>query len=156
MNIRRGTPSDAGSVAALIASFQSQLTDDPTGLGAAQYLASVSEDAERQYLHSARYVYFVAEEGHSLLGFIAIRDGTHLFHLFVARSHQRAGIATRLWQAAQEAASCHGGLATFTVNSSLNAVPVYEAFGFRPAGAVVSVHGISFLPMRLEAHGDDA
>lgn len=150
MNIRRGTASDAGSIAALIASFQSQLTDDPAGLGAEQYLASVSEEAERLYLQSTRYIYLVAEERHALLGFIAIRDGTHLFHLFVARSHQRAGMATRLWQAALEAA-CQGGPAAFTVNSSLNAVPVYEAFGFRATGPVASVHGISFLPMRLEA-----
>jgi hypothetical protein len=36
----------------------------------------------------------------------------------------------------------------FTVNSSLSAVPVYQAFGFAPAGSLQSVHGISFLPMR--------
>ena len=120
-------------------------------------LASVCEDAQRQYLLSPRYAYLVAEEQNSLVGCIAIRDGTHLFHLFVARSHQRSGVATRLWLAAKEAASSAGGPVSFTVNSSLNAVPVYGAFGFRPAGAIVSVHGVSFLPMRLDAlkHEDD-
>ena len=50
MNLRRGTVVDAGPIAELIASFQSELTLDPSGVGADQYLASVSEHAERQYL----------------------------------------------------------------------------------------------------------
>jgi predicted GNAT family N-acyltransferase len=40
----------------------------------------------------------------------------------------------------------------FTVNSSLSAVPVYQAFGFVPAGSIQSMHGISFLPMRRQVH----
>ena len=35
-----------------------------------------------------------------------------------------------------------------TVNSSLGAVAVYQAFGFVPTGSTQQVHGISFLPMR--------
>jgi len=42
----------------------------------------------------------------------------------------------------------------FTVNASLNAVPVYEAFGFVPSGSVTTAHGISFIPrwLSLSAH----
>ncbi len=36
----------------------------------------------------------------------------------------------------------------FTVNSSLSAVPVYQAFDFVRAGSKQRMHGISFLPMR--------
>ena len=57
MEIRSGSPSDAEAVARLIASFQSELTDDPSGAGAEAYLASVSEQAEREYLISPRYRY---------------------------------------------------------------------------------------------------
>ena len=63
MHIRPGNPGDANAVASLIASFQSILTLEPSGAGAEQYLASVSEDAERQYLESPRYAYLVAELG---------------------------------------------------------------------------------------------
>ena len=147
MEFRAGSPADAEAIAALIASFQSELTDDPSGAGAERYLASVSVQAEREYLASERYRYLLAYSDSQLAGFIAIRDGSHLFHLFVERSHQRQGIGRRLWELALEelcAPSRDGG---FTVNSSLSAVPVYHAFGFVPAGSIQSMHGISFLPM---------
>src|SRR4029077_3379606 len=151
MEFRAGWPSDADAIAGLIASFQSELTDDPSGVGAEEYLASVSVQAERDYLASARYRYLLAYSGSQLAGFIAIRDGSHLFHLFVERTHQRQGIARLLWERALRelcAPSSDGG---FTVNSSVSAVPVYQAFGFVPAGPIQSMHGISFLPMRRPA-----
>ncbi|MCX7231462.1 MAG: GNAT family N-acetyltransferase [Burkholderiales bacterium] len=66
-----------------------------------------------------------------------------------ARSHHRTGLARRLWADAR-ARALASGAGRFTVNSSLGAVQVYRAFGFVPTGEVASVHGISYLPMRLE------
>ena len=151
MEFREGSPADAEAIAGLIASFQSELTNDPSGAGAEGFLASVSVQAERKYLASERYLYVLAYSDSQLAGFIAIRDGSHLFHLFVERSYQRQGIGRRLWELALEklcVANSDGG---FTVNSSLSAVPVYQAFGFVPAGSTQSMHGISFLPMRRPA-----
>ena len=148
MEIRSGSPSDAEAIARLIASFQSELTDDPSGAGAEAYLASVSVEAERKYLASARYRYLLAYAGSQLAGFIAIRDGSHLFHLFVERAHQRQGLARRLWEQAVRELGAPGSQGAFTVNSSLLAVPVYRAFGFVPSGMTKSAHGISFLPMQ--------
>jgi GNAT superfamily N-acetyltransferase len=148
MEFRTGLPADAEAIAALIASFQSELTDDPSGAGAEEYLASVSKEAERGYLASERYRYFLAYSDSQLAGFIAIRDGCHLFHLFVERSHQRRGIARRLWERALRELCTAGSDGGFTVNSSLSAVPVYNAFGFVPAGSIQNKHGVSFLPMR--------
>jgi len=148
MEIRSGSPSDAEAIARLIASFQSELTDDPSGAGAEEYLASVSVRAEREYLASARYQYFLAYSRSQLVGFIAIRDSSHLFHLFVERAHQRQGIARLLWERALRKLCAPSSEGAFTVNSSLSAVPVYQAFGFAPTGSIQSAHGISFLPMR--------
>ena len=148
MEFRAGSPADADAIAALIDSFQSELTDDPSGAGADEYFASVSVEAERKYLASERYRYLLAYSDYRLAGFIAIRDGSHLFHLFVERAHQRQGIGRRLWERALEELCAPNSDGGFTVNSSLRAVPVYQAFGFVPAGAIQSVHGISFLPMR--------
>jgi GNAT superfamily N-acetyltransferase len=154
MNIRPGTPADAIVIAELIGSFQSMLTLDPSGAGAEQYLASVSEQAERQYLESPRYSYLIAEAEGNLIGFIAIRDKTHLFHLFVASEHQRKGVARALWRKARDQALDVLGVSEFTVNSSMNAVPTYKSFGFIPVGAEVGAHGIAFLPMRVELQND--
>jgi len=151
MKFRAGSPADAEAIAGLIASFQGELTDDPSGAGADEFLASVSVQAEREYLASERYRYLLAYSDSHLAGFIAIRDGSHLFHLFVERSHQRQGIARRLWERALKQLCAPGTDAHFTVNSSLSAVPVYQAFGFVPAGSVQSMHGISFLPMQRPA-----
>jgi len=60
MEFRAGSPADAGAIVGLIASFQSELTDDPSGAGAEKYLASVSLKAEREYLASERYGYLLA------------------------------------------------------------------------------------------------
>ena len=151
MEFRAGLPADAEAIAGLIASFQSELTDDPSGAGAEGYLASVSVDAEREYLASERYQYLLAYSDSQLAGLIAIRDGSHLFHLFVERSYQRRGIARRLWEQALEKLCAPGSDGGLTVNSSLSAVPVYQAFGFVPTGSTQSMHGISFLPMRRPA-----
>jgi GNAT superfamily N-acetyltransferase len=151
MEFRAGSPADAEAIAGLIASFQSELTDDPSGAGAKEYLASVSVLAEREYLVSERYRYILAYSDSQLAGFIAIRDGSHLFHLFIDRAHQRQGIARRLWERALEELCAPNSEGGFTVNSSLSAVPVYQAFGFVPAGSIKSMHGISFLPMRRPA-----
>jgi len=151
MEFRAGSPADAEAIAGLIASFQSDLTDDPSGAGAEEYLASVSVEAEREYLASERYQYLLAYSNSRLAGFIAIRDGSHLFHLFVERSHQRQGIARRLWKRAFEESCAPSSDGCFTVNSSLSAVPVYQAFGFTPAGSIRRMHGISFLPMKRPA-----
>ena len=154
MNIRQGTPSDATTLAALIAEFQPILSLDPTGTGADKYLNSVSETAEREYLASPRYSYFVAEREGNVVGFIAIRDGTHLFHLFVAAECQGQGIASALWTRARDYATSAGAVTEFTVNSSLNAVAIYKHFGFVPDGPHVHAHGIAFLAMRLRTTYD--
>lgn len=149
INLRPGRVADAGPIAALIASFQPELLVDPSGAGAEHFLASVSEEAERSYLDSPRHSFIIAEEGGIFAGFIAIRDMTHLFHLFVARPYQHRGLARRLWQEAREEAVSAGNPGAFTVNSSLNAIRVYASFGFEPVAAITTMHGVSFLPMRL-------
>jgi GNAT superfamily N-acetyltransferase len=151
MEFRVGSPADAEVIAALIDSFQGELTNDPSGAGAEEYLASVSVRAEREYLASERYRYLLAYSDSQLVGFIAIRDGSHLFHLFVERAYQRQGIARLLWEQALRELCTPGNDGGFTLNSSLSAVPVYQAFGFVPAESIQSVHGISFLPMRRPA-----
>ena len=149
MKLRPGRPGDAEAITALIASFRSEITDSPNGAGAEQYLASVSLEAECGYLQSARYSYLVAERAAAMIGFIALRDVSHVFHLFVQRQHQRSGVARQLWEHVKAQVLQSAAPSQFTVNSSLQAVPVYRSFGFEPTGEVVSMHGISFLPMRL-------
>lgn len=135
---------DAPAISALILSLSRPFFASPTRDGAEPFLASVSASAEAGYLADARFVFWVARQGEALAGLVALRDTSHLFHLFVAPTFQRQGLARRLWLHALQHLPA---VQRHTVNASLNAVPVYERFGFRATGAVQHQHGIAFVPM---------
>lgn len=151
MIFRRAKPEDAERISQLIMGFLSELTIEPDGRGADEFLAAVSVEAERGYIRSDRYEFLLAETETKLAGFIAMRDRTHVFHLFVAPNRQRQGLAGELWRRALEAALSRGHAKEFTVNSSPNAVPVYERFGFERISDPVQEQGISFVPMRYRS-----
>lgn len=155
MIFRRASPEDAEMISRLIMLFLDSLAVDPNGVGAEGFLASVSVEAERSYILSDRYDYLVAEVEGELAGFIAMRDQTHLFHLFVVPKYQRRGIARELWRQARDAAVSRGVEKGFTVNSSLPAVPAYERLGFVRASPPMQEHGVAFIRMR-HASGADA
>ncbi len=147
LTLRPGRVDDAAPVAALIERLAGTFLSAPDGRGAEPFFASVSAGAQAAYLADPRYRYLVAEQGGTLAGFIALRDGSHVFHLFVEPAWQRRGIAAALWARVRDEAL--GASATgFTVNAALPAVPVYAAFGFVAEGPPVEAHGVRFLPMR--------
>ncbi|MEN3276394.1 MAG: hypothetical protein V7631_2184 [Massilia sp.] len=115
--------------------------------GACTFLRENDEAGLRAYLH-AGHVYHLALAEDALAGFIAIRDNSHVFHLFVDRARQRQGIARRLWEVARAAAVRRGGDGSFTVNASNYAVPVYAAWGFERTAPTQCVKGLYFNPMR--------
>ena len=78
------------------------------------------------------------------VGAIVVRDGIHLFHLFVAERFQRRGWARQLWLHALSQA--HQGT-RMTVNATLFARGFYERMGFIATGPLVQTHGIAFVPM---------
>ena len=121
----------------------------PDGAGAEPFLESISEPAIRGYVSANNFLYLVAEDEGELAGVIALRDNSHIYHLFVALPHQRKGLGRSLWLLVKQAALQGGNGGRFTINSSLNAVPVYERFGFIPIGPKVEKHGVAFMPMQL-------
>ena len=148
MQIRSATVDDAPAISALIQRNLAQLTINPSGVGAEQFLLHVTPQAIRSYIESPDFRYQVAIEEEGLAGVVAIRNGTHLYHLFVQPERQNQGLGRRLWTLArQELVDADARM--LTVNSSVNAVQVYEAFGFRIFGARVEQHGVAFVPMRM-------
>lgn len=149
MKIERAAIADASRISALIRTLSNPFFVSPSGEGAEPFLASISESAIQGYVSSSNFEYLVAKKEHQLAGFVALRDNSHLFHLFVAESFQGQGLGGKLWQAVKAKAVQLGNPGKFTVNSSLNAQPVYERFGFVASGPVVQTHGIAFQPMQL-------
>ncbi len=140
---------DAPAITALIADLMPYLTLQPDGEGAETFKSRMTLSAIGGYLTAPNSRYQMAFIGDELAGVVAVRDQTHLFHMFVARSRHRQGIARRLWDAAREDAVAAGNTSGFSVNSSAYAVPVYQRLGFVATGPRVEKDGIAYLPMRL-------
>ena len=98
------------------------------------------------------YVRFhlVARRLGSGAGVVAVRDSSHLYHLFVDASFQRRGLSRLLWDHARAVVG-EANPGYFTVNSTPYAQPVYERFGFVATGPRVETKGIAFVPMRWVA-----
>lgn len=152
--MRPGRADDAEAISALIVALAPAFFLSPDGAGTEPFLASVSEAAEAAYLADPRYRFWLLEsEDGALAAFIASRDTSHLFHLFVAPAWQGRGLARQLWRVMRDAARAAGHRSGFTVNAALNAVPVYGRFGFQAEGAVQRTHGLAFQPMRHAGQG---
>lgn len=149
-HLRRALPRDAPDISALIRSLSAAFTIDPSGLGAEAFLKSIEPAAIASYLVAPNFAYFVAEVEGRIVGVVAIRDRTHLYHLFVAADQQRRGLASELWRHARAALDAPSDR-LFTVNATPIAVPVYERFGFVVAGPRVEKDSIAFIPMILPA-----
>jgi len=151
MEIRIAVEGDADAVSALIRSVAHFFTLHPDGEGAEDFLKTLEPDAIRRCITSPRFAYHVGHIGGELVGVVAVRDTTHLYHLFVAQTFQGRGFARALWRKAREVAVVAGNMHGFTVNSTPFAVPVYERFGFEATGPRREMHGIAFVPMALRA-----
>ncbi len=141
---------DASAISRLIGSVARFFTLQPDGLGAEDFLKTISPEAVASYLVDPRFAYFKAVDNGALAGVVAVRDGSHVYHLFVDESFQRRGLSRQLWGHARAAVG-EASPGYFTVNSTPYAQPVYERFGFVATGPRVETKGIAFVPMRWVA-----
>lgn len=148
--LRPATADDAAAISALILSLQPYLTIEPDGTGAEEFLATVQPAIIRSNLQAQNYDYQLAHDGDVLAGVVAVRDNAHLFNLYVGSPWHGQGIGKALWAVARERALARGNPGRFTVNSSAFAEQMYLHFGFVPTGPMAEMHGIRFIPMRLE------
>ena len=150
LDIRKATPGDAERISKLVCELSAKyVVQEFTADGAEHLLASMNPDAISKYIHSG-FEYHVAETDKQVVGVIAIRDNSHLYHLFVAEKYQRQGIAGKLWQVAMETCLSNGNPGEFTVNSSAYAVGVYEQWGFVAQSGPEEKDGVIYVPMKLE------
>jgi GNAT superfamily N-acetyltransferase len=150
IEMRPGAAEDASAISTLILSLQPYLTIEPDGSGAEEFLISLSPEFIRRNLQDENYRYQLAFDGETLAGVVAVRDNTHLFSLYVGSPWHGQGVGKRLWEAARDAALARGNPGSFTVNSSTFAEGMYRHLGFTATGPVAEMHGIRFIPMRLE------
>jgi GNAT superfamily N-acetyltransferase len=149
--IRFATLDDVDAIRALITSLLPMMTLHPNGEGAGQFIESFGVPAMQRYISAPNFRYQLAMLDGELAGVVAVRDNSHLFHLFVAQPLHGQGIGKQLWQAAWDDARALGNTGQFTVNSSMGALEMYKHWGFEPTSEPIQQHGIAYVPMRLKA-----
>lgn len=148
---RPATLSDAAGIHGLITSLAHHRSPDLSEPAPAAFTAGFAVATLEANLADSSYAYWVAVADNQVVGVLGIHGGNRIQHLFVDEGYQRRGIATALWNGAQGSLSDSRRIA---VRSSLNAVPVYERFGFAVSGPVVNEPGLAYVPMDLP--GKDA
>jgi len=153
ITIRQGSVADAPRVSELLVSLSKEfIVTDFSEDGRSYFLSELAPEkmAER---FSGDFQFLLAEDGGVLVGVAATRSKNHLYYLFVSKSHQRRGLAKRLWTQVKENNRVAGASIVFTVNASNYAIQAYERLGFALTGEVQQVKGVIFNPMRCEVSG---
>ncbi len=150
MNIRPIEPGDIDAVASLLCELAGEFIIRAFDAAARERFLRKNDAQAIRALIASGHRYHVAELNGALAGFVGVRDNTHLYHLFVAKPMQRQGIGRALWEFAKRECAANGNSGPYTVNSSDNAVPVYERWGFRRNGPAQKSNGILYNPMKLE------
>ena len=149
IEVRDATVDDAPRISALLTVLAEEFIVGEFSIEGRLHLLAhfgVSEMGER--LKAREYRFQVAEDGTVLAGVVAVRAATHLQYLFVAKTHQRMGLARRLWERARLEAIREGNVAgRFTMKASAYAVAAYVRLGFRCVGPVREANGVRFQPM---------
>lgn len=105
------------------------------------------------FLLRSRWEHFVilAVTQKEIVGMIEVRDDGHVSLFFVEGRHQGSGVGSELLRRALGICQRRNPeMSNATVNSSPNAVGVYERLGFRRAGAERAGDHIRSIPMILD------
>jgi len=149
MIIRKATTEDINAISKLLVHLSEKfIISSFTDEGRNKLLQSMSPEAIRGYFDQG-YRYHVADRDAEILGVVAMKNDTHLYHLFVAEPEQGTGLARRLWETAKSDSLSRSSPEYFTVNSSLNAEEVYKSWGFVPVSGVRETGGVKDIPMKL-------
>lgn len=143
LKIRQLMESDLAVLRSLVVSLSgSYLCDEQSALP--DWLSqSLTEEQFRGRLRSPEHVNLVAMVSGRVAGYLCMTRSGHLYHLFVAEPFQGRGIARVLWENASAYCEC----TCYTVRSSLQAVPVYERFGFISIGPIDEKAGVRYQAM---------
>lgn len=145
MSIRQATEADVIEVSGLVKSLAHFYLDEPENELPAWLSQTLTEKAFSERLSSSGYKNFVYEQNNKIIGYISLKKPNHIYHLFVLEQFQGKGISRLLWEHVKNS----GQHASFTLRSSVYAVPIYKRFGFCESGKIGTKDGVSFQPMEL-------
>jgi len=129
--------------------FESSVAPLYTKRGLRNFREYADPEAMSQRIRSDHFVLLAVEDGR-IAGMIEMRRHRHVSLLFVEPDRQGRGLGKQLLRKALEVCrSAEPDLQEITVNSSPNAVGVYERMGFETTGREQTINGVRSTPMRL-------
>jgi len=146
---RKATASDAEKISELIYSVMHLFFAEPDGQGAEHFLQMSTPAGLAAFMVQPNINYLLGEVDGVFCGVVAVRNNSHLQHLYVVPSFQGRGVGKYLWETVRDQAVSAGNSGEFTVNASLNAVPFYKRMEFEAVGDVSLAGGLRFQPMKL-------
>lgn len=149
INIRKALTTDAEKISELIYSLMHLFFAEPDGKGAEHFLQMSTPAGLAAFMAQPGINYLLSEDDGVFCGVVAVRNNSHLQHLYVVPSFQGLGVGKYLWETVRDQALAAGNEGQFTVNASLNAIPFYKRMGFEPTGDVSLAGGLRFQPMKL-------
>jgi GNAT superfamily N-acetyltransferase len=151
ISIRIAINSDVPGISRLLRSLSHTYIVSPDDPEVDKFFATLTEGAISTFIGRRDVVYLVAATSTTeLVGAAAISGDERVEHLFVDPAYQGIGLGRRLWEDLRNHALQSGNPGLFKVNSSLNAVPIYERFGFVIAAPKVERYGGVYVPMILK------
>jgi predicted N-acetyltransferase YhbS len=143
MEIRKAEKLDIGDVAKIVRGLSHYYLEGGQKDLPEWFESTLTDKAFTSRFCDKNYFNFVAENDGEIIGYISIKSGFHLYHLFVSSTVHKQGIASRLWQYCVDNLK----IEQCTVRSTLFAVPVYTQFGFCVTDSIAYKDGIGFQSM---------
>jgi GNAT superfamily N-acetyltransferase len=141
--IRPAHIDDVPAISALcMAAFNEAVAPSLSAAGIATFGSAAAADAFAARLQGDNHI-LVAEQDARVVGVVELKEGRHLAMLFVDPACQGRGIGHALF----EAVLLRVREPVLTVRASLNAVPVYERYGFVLDGEVGEFNGLVYQQM---------
>jgi ribosomal protein S18 acetylase RimI-like enzyme len=148
-SFRPATQADAHRVSELIVGLAGFFAAGSVDEISDCFMASIGEAAVEKRFASSEFKCMVAEDSEGICGFAAVRNASHLYHLFVATRVQSQGLGRLLWREVLSQSPC----SEISVNASVFAVGFYERLGFVRSAPDVVEDGIAFAPMVFSVDG---
>jgi len=141
--IRPAHIDDVTAISALcMAAVNEAVAPSLSAAGIATFGSVAAADAFAARLQGDNHI-LVAEQDARVVGVVELKEGRHLAMLFVDPACQGRGIGHALF----EAVLLRVREPVLTVRASLNAVPVYERYGFVLDGEVGEFNGLVYQQM---------
>ncbi|MGR4991780.1 GNAT family N-acetyltransferase [Vibrio rotiferianus] len=127
---------------------QRHIVEHFTEEGKQRFLARIGQDVTQAITHSD-YVALTAIRDNNIIGFVALKSGNYLTHLFVTTEEQGHGLGKQLLNAILESTQDQPR-SYVRLRSAPNAVSFYHKHGFEPTDDLCEKEGIRYVPMRLD------